>query len=59
MNIINSSTEKLTNLVGQFFEYSKLEAKQIEPNKEPFLISELAMDIYYKYQVLAREKKPK
>ena len=56
LNIINSSTEKLTNLVGQLFEYSKLEAKQIEPNKEPFLISELAMDIYYKYQVLAREK---
>ncbi len=56
LNNINSSTEKLTKLVGQLFEYSKLEAKQIEPHKEPFLISELAMDLYYKYQILAKEK---
>jgi signal transduction histidine kinase len=56
LNNINSSTEKLTKLVGQLFEYSKLEAKEIEPHKEPFLISELAMDIYYKYQLLAKEK---
>ncbi|NJN28043.1 MAG: HAMP domain-containing histidine kinase [Cyclobacteriaceae bacterium] len=56
LNNINSSTVKLSNLVGQLFEYSKLEAKQIEPHKEPFLISELAMDLYYKYQLLARDK---
>jgi signal transduction histidine kinase len=56
LNNINSSTEKLTKLVGQLFEYSKLEAKQIEPHKEPFLISELAMDIYYKYQLLAQAR---
>jgi signal transduction histidine kinase len=53
---ISSSTEKLTKMVGQLFEYSKLEAKQIEPQKEPFLLSELAMDIYYKYQILAKER---
>jgi signal transduction histidine kinase len=56
LNNINSSTEKLTRLVGQLFEYSKLEARQIEPHKEPFLISELAMDIYYKYQLLAQAR---
>jgi signal transduction histidine kinase len=56
LNNINSSTEKLTKLVWQLFEYSKLEAKQIEPQKEPFLISELALDIYYKYQILAQER---
>lgn len=53
---INSSTEKLTNLVAQLFEYSKLEAKQIEPQKEPFLISELVMDLFYKYQILVKKK---
>ena len=53
---INSSTEKLAKLVGQLFEYAKLEAKQIEPQKEPFLIAELALDLYYKYQILAKEK---
>ena len=56
LNNINSSTEKLTKLVGQLFEYSKLEAKQIEPQKEPFLISELAMDLFSKYQILAKSK---
>lgn len=56
LNNINSSTEKLTKLVGQLFEYSKLEAKQIEPHKEPFLISELVMDLYYKYQILVKER---
>ena len=53
---INSSTERLAKLVAQLFEYSKLEAKQIEAHKEPFLISELVMDLYYKYQILAKEK---
>lgn len=56
LNNINSSTEKLTRLVSQLFEYSKLEAKQIEPHKEPFLISELAMDLFYKYQILTKER---
>jgi hypothetical protein len=28
-----------------FFELSKLEANQIRPNKEPFIISELMNDI--------------
>ncbi len=56
LNNINSSTMKLANLVGQLFEYSNLEAKQIEPRKEPFLISELAMDLYTKYQLLANER---
>ena len=38
------------------FEYSKLEAKQVQPEKEPFFISELAQDSFQKYQLLAEEK---
>ncbi|MEQ9425882.1 MAG: HAMP domain-containing sensor histidine kinase [Cyclobacteriaceae bacterium] len=56
LNILHSSTEKLSHLVSQLFEYSKLEAKQVEPENEPFLISELAMDINNKYEILAKEK---
>ncbi|MFY0598653.1 MAG: sensor histidine kinase [Cyclobacteriaceae bacterium] len=56
LSIIQKSTEKLTQMVAQLFEYSKLEAKQIEPNKEPFQISELANDVYNKYQTLAEQK---
>jgi signal transduction histidine kinase len=51
-----SSLGRLQNLIAQLFEYSKLEAKQIEPNKEPFFISELAQDVAAKYQILAQEK---
>ncbi|NKI30544.1 sensor histidine kinase [Croceivirga thetidis] len=53
---INSSSERLSKLIGQLFEYSKLEANQIQPNKEPFLISELANDVHRNYQVLAKKK---
>ena len=56
LNLALDSSEKLAHLIEQLFEYSKLEAKQIEPNKEPFFISELAQDIYQKYQVLGRSK---
>ena len=53
---INSSGERLAKLISQLFEYSKLETNQIEPEKEPFLISELANDIHRNYQVLAQKK---
>ena len=56
LNKINSSGERLSKLISQLFEYSKLEANQIEPEKEPFLISELANDIHRNYQVLAKKK---
>ena len=56
LNTINASGERLAKLISQLFEYSKLEANQIEPHKEPFLISELANDVHRNYQVLAQQK---
>jgi len=56
LNKINASGERLSKLISQLFEYSKLEANQIEPQKEPFLISELANDVHRSYQVLAQKK---
>lgn len=56
LKIVLSSSEKLSRLVHQLFEYSKLEAKQIEPVKEPFFITELAQDVLHKYQILAKDK---
>jgi signal transduction histidine kinase len=56
LGIILSSSEKLSKLIAQLFEYSKLEAKQIQPKKEPFFIGELAQDVFQKYQVLAKKK---
>ncbi len=56
LNTILDSSEKLSGLIKQLFEYSKLEAKQIQPEKEPFHLSDLAQDIFQKYQILAKEK---
>ncbi|MCB0643063.1 MAG: HAMP domain-containing histidine kinase, partial [Phaeodactylibacter sp.] len=57
LNIILNSSEKLSKLIRQLFEYSKLEAKQIVPQKEPFFMAELAQDVLQKYQILAKEKR--
>lgn len=56
LKIVLTSSEKLSKLISQLFEYSKLEAKQIEPHKEPFFVAELAQDVFHKYQILAKEK---
>jgi len=56
LTTVLSSSEKLSKLISQLFEYSKLEARQIEPKKEPFFVSELAQDVFFKYQILAKEK---
>lgn len=56
LDIIKSSSDKLSHLVTQLFEYSKLEAKQIELVKEPFAMTDLAMDLVAKYQVLGATK---
>lgn len=56
LNTVMNSSERLSRLISQLFEYSKLEAEQIVPEKEPFPIQELCQDIVFKYQVLAKEK---
>ncbi len=38
------------DLVEELFELSKLDAKQIQPNPEPFAISELAQDTLLKFR---------
>jgi len=56
IKIISSGSERLSKLIAQLFEYSKLESNQIQPEKEPFLLSELANDIHREYSLLAEEK---
>ncbi|NRA51974.1 MAG: HAMP domain-containing histidine kinase [Phaeodactylibacter sp.] len=53
------SSERLGKLISQLFEYSKLEADQVVPEKEPFLLQELCQDVVFKYQVLADKKEIK
>ena len=49
-------TERLKKLVGELFELSKLEAKQVTPKKEAFFINELIDDISQKYSLILKEK---
>lgn len=53
---INESTKKLKGLVNQLFELSKLENNQIQLQKEPFPLDELAYDLMARYEVLFKEK---
>jgi signal transduction histidine kinase len=56
LETVMNSNLKLEKLVADLFEYAKLEARQITPNTEPFLINELAQDIVAKYQMLGEQK---
>lgn len=59
IEMVSKSSMKLEKLVNELFELSKLEADQIRPNKEPFIISELMSDISSKYHLIAHNKKIK
>jgi len=56
LNVVLDSSEKLSHLIQQLFEYSKLEANQIQPEKEPFFMNELAQDVLASYHILAEQK---
>ena len=56
LQTLNSNIDKLTKLVDQLFEYSKLEAEQITPVKEPFSLTELSHDLVAKFAFMAKQK---
>jgi len=56
LSIMHDKTKKLSALVDQLFQYAKLEANLVKPEKEPFLINELASDILMSYRFKADEK---
>ena len=56
LQITHDNVDKLSNLINQLFEYSKLEAEQVSPVKEPFSITELSHDLIAKFTVIAQQK---
>ncbi|OQP64190.1 two-component sensor histidine kinase [Niastella vici] len=54
--IVYDSNRKLSVLVEQLFQFAKLEANLVTPQKESFMISELASDIMMAYQLKADNK---
>lgn len=59
LGVIEDSSIRLSKLVAQLFEYSKLEANQIKPQKEPFHITELVSDLHAHFQVIAEKEQIK
>lgn len=56
LQITHDNVDRLSKLINQLFEYSKLEAEQITPVKEPFSITELSHDLIAKFKVIAEQK---
>ena len=56
LSVVAESTRKLSALVEQLFQYAKLEANQVSPQKEQFLLDELVSDILMAYQLKAAER---
>ena len=56
LSIVLESSKKLSVLVEQLFQYAKLEANQVNPEKEQFLLNELASDIMMAYQLKSKER---
>ncbi|NJB69806.1 signal transduction histidine kinase [Saonia flava] len=56
LQITNDNVDKLSGQINQLFEYSKLEAEQVTPVKEPFSITELSHDLIAKFKVIADKK---
>lgn len=56
LEIVLGSMRKLTKLVAQLFEYSKLQANQVKLEKEAFNIEELASDVIANYKGIADKR---
>ncbi|WAC14968.1 HAMP domain-containing sensor histidine kinase [Dyadobacter pollutisoli] len=56
LSIVLDGTKKLSVLVEQLFQYSKLESNVVEPQKELFPIGELVSDILSAYQLKAEQR---
>ena len=56
MDIIYQNTTMLNRLVSELFELSKLDAKQSEPEIEPFSLAELVQDTVMEFRPQAEEQ---
>lgn len=56
LSVVYDSSRKLSVLVEQLFQYAKLEANLVIPQKESFLLQELASDIQAAYQLKATQR---
>ena len=56
IKITHKHTQRLTQLVGDLFELSKLESAVTHPTLEPFSLAELLHDVAQEFEILARNQ---
>jgi signal transduction histidine kinase len=56
LEVIFGSAERLSTLIQELFELSKLEAKQTQPHVEPFSLAELVNDLLQKCAPMAAKR---
>ncbi|MEM7564750.1 MAG: HAMP domain-containing sensor histidine kinase [Pseudomonadota bacterium] len=57
LEILLRNSSRLNQLIESLFELSKLEAKEVKPQLEPFLLSELVQDVMQKFRLQAQSRK--
>jgi len=53
LDIAHQQSQRLTRLVAELFELSKLDANEAKPQCEPVMLAELVMDVVQKYRLQA------
>ena len=53
---ILQSTHRLTKRINELFELSKLEAKERQPETEPFLLADVLTETYTNFRLIAQQK---
>ena len=56
LKIAWDNSQRLTTLVEELFELAKLDANEIQPQREPFSLAELAFDLSHQFHLRARER---
>ena len=49
-------SRRITKLVDELFELAKLDAREMQPKREPFALAELVQDVIQKFQLPAEER---
>ncbi len=52
-------SRRITRLVDELFELAKLDAREMQPKREPFALAELVQDVIQKFQLPAEERRIK
>ncbi len=55
LKIAWNNAQRLNTLVEELFELAKLDANEVQPQREPFSLAELAFDLSHQFHLRARE----